>query len=149
MIQGIDDRLGSVQLVFVAVLILVVIIVVIRLGRLGGNAASAAKSMADPVPGTLLVTAATLPSQRAVYAAGRLTGVISAEGVEAFAIQHDGLMQVSRWPRPGQQLPVIVDRANPRHFAIEWDKVQNTADAALDNAEALAAAIRARQGDTP
>lgn len=138
-----------IQLVFVAVLILAVIMVVVRMGRLGGNAASAAKSMADPVPGTLLVTAATLPSQRALFAAGRVTGVISAEGVEAFAVQHSGLMKTSNWPRPGQQLPIVVDRADPRNFAIEWDKVQNTADAALDNAEALAAAMRARQGDPP
>jgi hypothetical protein len=138
-----------IQLVFVAVLILAAVMVVIRMGRLGGNAASAARSMADPVPGTLLVTAATLPSQRAIYAAGRVTGVISADGVEAFAVQHRGLMKTSRWPRPGQQLPVIVDRADPRNFAVAWDKVQNTADAALGSAEALAAAMRARQDDPP
>ena len=73
-----------IQLVFVAVLILVVIMVVIRLGRLGGNAASAVKSMADPVPGTLLVTAISMPARNAVFQMTRLTGVISAEGVDAF-----------------------------------------------------------------
>lgn len=138
-----------IQFALVGVLILVVIMVVIRMGRLGDNAASAAKSMADPVPGTLLVTAATLPSQRALYANGRITGVISAEGVEAFAVQQSGLMKTANWPRPGQQLPVIVDRANPQNFAIQWDQVQDTADAALDSAEAIAAAMRARQGDPP
>jgi len=138
------------QFVLVAVLILVVAIVIVRMGRLGGNAAGAAKAMADPVPGTLLVTAISMPGRRnAVFQMTRLTGVISAEGVDAFAIQHNGLVRTAQWPQPGTTLPVIVDRADPGNFAIEWDKVASGAEAALDKAEAIAAAMRARQGDAP
>lgn len=136
-----------IQLVVVAVLILVVIMVVIRMGRLGGNAASAAKRMADPIPGTLLVTAISMPSRNAVYQMTRLTGVVSAEGIEPFAIQHNGIVRTTQWPQPGTTLPVILDRADPQNFAIEWDKIKSGADAALDSAEALAAAMRAKQGD--
>jgi hypothetical protein len=138
-----------IQLVMVAVLILVVIMVVIRMGRLGGNAASAVKSMADPVPGTLLVTAISMPSRGAIYQMTRLTGVVSAEGIEPFAVQHSGIVRSAQWPQPGTTLPVILDRADPRNFAIEWDKIRSGADAALDNAEAVAASMRARQGDPP
>ena len=95
MIQGFMTQF-LIQLVFVAVLILVVIMVVIRMGRLGGNAASAVKAMADPVPGTLLVTAISMPSRSAVFQMTRLTGVISAEGVDAFAIQHNGLVRTAQ-----------------------------------------------------
>ena len=79
--------------------------------------------MADPVPGIFLVTAAAMPSRNAVYHMTRITGVISAEGVEPTAVQYGGLIKTSLWPSPGKQLPVIVDRADPRKFAIQWDKV--------------------------
>lgn len=146
MIQGMMTQF-LIQLAVVAVLILVVIMVVIRMGRLGGNAASAVMSMADPVPGTLLVTAISMPSRNAAYQMTRLTGVVSAEGVEPFAVQHSGIVRTALWPQPGSTLPVIVDRADPSRFAIEWDKIKSGADSALDNAEALAAAMRARQDE--
>ncbi|HST36175.1 MAG TPA: hypothetical protein VLK25_06055 [Allosphingosinicella sp.] len=148
MIQGFMTQF-LIQLAFVAVLILVVIMVVIRMGRLGGNAASAVKTMADPVPGTLLVTAISMPGRGAMYQMARLTGVVSAEGIEPFAVQHSGIVRSAQWPQPGTTLPVILDRNDPQNFAIEWDKIKSGADAALDNAEALAAAMRAKQdGDS-
>jgi hypothetical protein len=149
MIQGMMTQF-LIQLAVVAILIFVVIMAVIRMGRLGGNASSAAKSMADPVPGSLLVTAISMPSRGAMFQMTRLTGIVSAEGIEPFAVQHSGLVRTALWPQPGSTLPLIVDRADPSRFAIEWDKIRSGADAALDNAEALAAAMRARQdGDGP
>jgi hypothetical protein len=134
------------QLVMVGAIILVAALVLIRVMRAGGNAATAVKSMADPVPGTLLVTAAAMPDRGSAYHMTRITGILSAEGVEPRAIQFGGLVKTSLWPSPGKQLPVVVDRADPTKFAIEWDKVRGTGDAALDQAETLAAAMRARQG---
>jgi hypothetical protein len=135
------------QLVVVGVLILVGALVLIRVMRAGGNAATAVKSMADPVPGTFLVTAAAMPDRGSAYHMTRITGILSAEGVEPRAVQFGGLVKTSLWPSPGQQLPAVVDRANPSNFAIEWDKVRGSGDAALDQAEALAAAMRAKRGD--
>ena len=101
--------------------------------------------MADPVPGTMLVTAASMPSRNAVFHMSRITDVISAEGVVPAAVQNSGLIRTSLWPSPGRQLPVIVDRADPRKFAIQWDQVTTTESSALGQAEALAAAMRAKQ----
>ena len=138
------------QLILVGALILVAILLLPRLLRLGGNAASAVKNMADPVAGTLLVTSISMPGRRnAIFQMTRLTGVVSAEGVEPFAVQHNGLVRTAQWPQPGTTMPVIVDRADPSRFAIEWDKVRSGADAALDRAEELAAAMRARRKDPP
>ena len=128
----------------VAAVVAIGIVVLLRaLGR-SGNAAAAAGRMSDPVPGTLLVTAVSMPTESAIYHSARLTGVISAEGVEAVAVQHSGLIRTSKWPSPGQSLPVVVDRANPQSFAIEWDKIADGQSAAMANAEALAAAMRER-----
>ena len=130
------------------VVIVGVIIVVLRMVARSNNAQAAAGSMAQPVSGTLLVTGVNMPTESAVYHSGRLTGVVSAEGVPATAVSHSGLFRTSKWPRPGQTLPVIVDRANPAAFAIEWDKVEDNAATAMGQAEAIAAAMR-EQGGTP
>jgi hypothetical protein len=144
-----SSMMGSIltQLVVVGAIILAVALVLIRVMRAGGNAASAVKSMADPVPGTLLVTAAAMPDRGSVYHMTRITGILSAEGIAPRAVQFGGLVKTSLWPSPGQQLPVVVDRANPNTFAIEWDKMRGGGDSALDQAEKLAAAMRAKQRD--
>ena len=108
-----------------------------------GSGGTPVTAMADPVPGTLLVTASALPSRNALYHMTRITGVVSGEGVEPTAVQYGGLIRTSNWPSPGSSLPVIVDRANPKNFAIQWD--QAGGDTALDKAEALAAAMRAKK----
>lgn len=143
-----SSMMGSIltQLVLVGAIILVIALVLIRVMRAGGNAATAVRSMADPVPGILLVTAAAMPDRGSAYHMTRITGILSADGVAPRAVQFGGLVKTSLWPSPGQQLPVVVDRANPSTFAIEWDKVRGSGDAALDQAEALAAAMRAREG---
>jgi len=91
------------------------------------------------------VTAAAMPSRGSIYHMTRITGVISGEGFEPTAVQFGGLIKTSQWPSPGQQLPVTVDRADPTRFTIHWDQVATTADGALDQAEALAAAMRAKR----
>jgi hypothetical protein len=128
---------GMVLLVVVGIAVFV-----IRTIARGNNAGAAAGRMQQPMPGTLLVTAVSLPTENAVYHSARLTGVVSGEGVAPTATQFSGLIRTSKWPRSGQTLPVIVDRANPHNFAIEWDKVQDGGSAAMDQAEALAAAMR-------
>lgn len=137
------------QMVVMVLIIGVIAFVLIRVLRAGGNAKTAAASMTDPVPGTLLVTAAAMPSRGSLYHNTRITGVISAEGVEPIAVQFGGIIRTSLWPSPGKQLPVIVDRANPQNFAIQWDQVGTTGQQALGQAEKLAAEMRAKQVDPP
>lgn len=113
----------------------------------GGSSGTNVAQMADPVPGTMLVTAASMPSRNAVFHMSRITGVISAEGVAPTAVQFGGLIRTSLWPSPGKQIPVIVDRADPQKFAIQWDQIGSSQASALGQAEALAAAMRAKQKD--
>ncbi len=127
--------------------LLVFLIVRLAKANSGGGGASVG-AMADPVPGTMLVTAASMPSRNAVFHMSRITGIVSADGVEPTAVQFNGLLRTSLWPSPGRQLPVIVDRADPRNFAIQWDQAGTSEASALGQAEALAAAMRAkREGD--
>ena len=123
------------------------VFLIIRLAKAnsGGGGGASVGAMADPVPGTMLVTAASMPSRNAVFHISRITGVVSAEGVEPTAVQYNGLIRTSLWPSPGRQLPVIVDRADPRKFAIQWDQAGTSESSALNQAEAVAAAMRARQ----
>jgi hypothetical protein len=127
--------------------LLVFLIYRISRARTGGSAGTDVGAMADPVPGTMLVTAASMPSRNAVFHMSRITGVISAEGVAPTAVQFGGLIRTSLWPGPGTQLPVIVDRADPKKFAIQWDQVGTSQASALGQAEALAATMRAKQKD--
>ena len=125
--------------------LLVFLIYRISKARTGGSSGTDVAAMADPVPGTMLVTAASMPSRSALYHMTRITGVISAEGVAPTAVQYGGLIRTALWPNPGKQIPVIVDRADPTKFAIQWDEMQNAGESALNQAEALAAAMRAKQ----
>lgn len=123
------------------------VFVIVRLAKANSGGGASVGTMTDPVPGTLLVTAAAMPSRNALYHMTRITGVVSAEGVEPTAVQYSGLIRTSLWPSPGKQLPVIVDRADPRKFAIQWDQADTSVSSSLGQAEALAAAMRARQKD--
>ena len=125
-----------------------ILFVVIRLAKAnGGGGGANVSAMADPVPGTFLVTAAAMPSRNALFHMTRITGVVSAEGVAPTAVQYSGLIRTALWPSPGKQLPVIVDRADPRKFAIQWDQAGTAEASALGQAQALAAAMQAKQND--
>jgi hypothetical protein len=140
------SMLGSVLTVLIVGAVLLFVLVKVARANAGAGS-STVRSMADPVPGILMVTASAMPSRTALYHMTRITGVVSGEGVEPTAVQYSGLIRTSNWPSPGSSLPVIVDRADPRNFAIRWDEIAGGGDSALDKAEALAAAMRARQDE--
>lgn len=143
------SMLSSLLMVVVVGAVLVIVIRRIAGANAGASGASVA-AMADPVPGSLLVTAAAMPSRASLYHMTRITGVVSGERIEPTAVQYAGLIKTANWPSPGSSLPVIVDRANPKNFAIQWDQIAARGDSALGDAEALAAAMRAkRDGDGP
>jgi hypothetical protein len=102
--------------------------------------------MTDPAAGTLRVTAASYPPAgvNAVYSNYRITGVVSAPGLEPTAVEHCGVARVAKWPQPGEDLPVTVDQARPDRLVINWDQLATAQDSAL--AEAQAEAIRMRTG---
>ena len=68
--------------------------------------------------------------------------VVSGEGFDPTAVVYDGLVQYDRWLRAGQQVPVLVDPADPQRFSILWEEVPDPADASHAAAEHLAAELK-------
>ena len=139
---------GTVILVFVGLVLLLLLAWLVaffraaRDVRLGRNIEKARKRMKDPVSGSLTVTGMTEPSPEAIWAMAEITGVVKADGLEPCAVQRVGMVRTALWPKPGQVLPVVVDRANPDSFVVEWTKVKSGSQAARNEAQALAAAMR-------
>jgi hypothetical protein len=110
--------------------------------RLGRNIEKARKRMKDPIDGTLAVTAISAPSNEAVWSMAEITGIVSGPGLEPRAVQRHGLVRTALWPTPGQALPILVDRANPDVYFVIWARVKAGSEAALEEAQRLAAAMR-------
>jgi len=139
---------STVILVVVGLILLLVFLALFNLRRAardvrtGRNVEKMRKRMKDPVSGTLTVTAISAPSTEAVWMMAEITGVVSGPGLEPQAVQRQGFVRTAFWPSPGQVLPVVVDRANPDFYVIEWTKVKAGSEAALDEAQRLAAAMK-------
>lgn len=94
--------------------------------------------MKDPVDGIAQVVSSSHPPDGAVWQSCRLQLVIQASGMEATAVEDTVNVRTSKWPQPGAQLPVRVDRANPQKFKILWDEVETGRDQARRQAQAIA-----------
>lgn len=94
------------------------------------------------VRGTAQVVGASGYYGRALYQNCHLEVVVEAPGVSATATEVDALVSRNNWPRPGQILPALIEKANPREVQILWDELPSTLDTAKAQAEALAAVKR-------
>ena len=108
----------------------------------GRNVEKIRKLMKDPVSGTLTVTGISNPDPEYSWQTANLSGVVSAPGLEPCAVRRSGLVSTAMWPKAGQVLPVLVDRARPDFFIVEWVKVKPEAEAGWEEAQRLAAAMR-------
>jgi hypothetical protein len=106
-------------------------------------------SMRDPVRGTASVVSSS--DYRPVLGEGvsmsgawecSMTCVIHAEGVPARSAHFDGDAPTARWPWPGTQLPITVDRADSSNWVVHWDEVPTGREASQAAADALAASMR-------
>lgn len=101
------------------------------------------KKMKDPVRGTAQVVAASMPLQGASgWSNCDLDLVVSADGLEPYAVEMSPWTRMSKWPYPGYTLPVTVDRADPEYVKIEWDDVPSGDELASAEAERIAEAMR-------
>jgi len=116
-----------------------------RMGLIGDWFRS--KNMKDPVRGTLQVTASSYPPDSATSANFSLNGVVSGDGIPPTAVEHAGIAKTRKWPHAGQQLPVVVDRADPMRIDIQWDELADSWDTARQGAQALAAQMRGEAPD--
>jgi hypothetical protein len=97
----------------------------------------------DGVRGTAQVVAASGYYGHALYQNCHLEVVVEAPGIPATATSVDAVVSRAHWPQPGQTLPALIERANPREAIILWDEIPATLDVAKAQAEAIAAAKRA------
>jgi hypothetical protein len=139
-------------LAIVGLLSLLVLLISLRIVRaardvrLGRHVEKARKRMKDPAAGAFTVIAITPPSSEAIWAMAEITGIVSAPGLDPCPVQRPALLRTALWPSPGQTLPVLVDRAKPDSFVVIWSKVKSGSEAALDEAQRLAAEMKAGSG---
>lgn len=74
----------------------------------------------DPVPGTFEVHSCETGRGHADVNIG---GMLSLPGIATLPAEFRGRVPEAKVPAVGQILPVIVDRADPTEFRIEWDQV--------------------------
>jgi hypothetical protein len=108
----------------------------------GRNVEKARRKMKEPVSGTLSVTGISLPSSEAVWTTCEITGVLAAPGLDPRPVRRVGLARTALWPKPGDVLPILVDRARPDFYVIEWLRVKSGSDAAWNEAQRLAAEMK-------
>jgi hypothetical protein len=58
------------------------------------------------------------------------------------AVVHKGVASINRWPSPGDELPVTVDREKPDRLVIHWNDLPTGSETAQSMAEQLAAQMR-------
>ena len=139
---------AEIFMLIVGVLMLLGLLSMVRLTRMqndirrGRNVEKARTRMKQPVDGILQVTGVSAPSADNVWKECRLTGVLSAAGVEPRPVQRSEFISTGMWPKPGDQLVVVVDRADPADFLVDWGKRKAPDAGAFEEAERLAAAMR-------
>ena len=78
----------------------------------------------DPVTGTYRVTKASAAPTTSSVAPCDMVGEIEAPGLEPRTVEHySAFTAIAKWPRPGDVLPVLFDRANPEFMKINWKAV--------------------------
>jgi hypothetical protein len=113
------------------------------------KARRAVASMTDPVRGTATVVSSSdyrpvLGSAVSMSGAWEcsMTCVIQAEQVPARSAHFDGDAPTARWPWPGTELPITIDRADPSDWVVHWDEVPTGREASQAAADTLAASMR-------
>jgi hypothetical protein len=99
--------------------------------------------MSDPVHGSMHVVGCSALDAREMRAPCHMTYVIQADGMEAFSGEQVFELWAAQWPEPGDDLPVIFDRADPSHVDVDTTQIPNHADQAMTDAQQLAAQLNA------
>lgn len=85
--------------------------------------------MRDPVRGTMLVTQMSLASaseEESVWQGGTIAGIVTIPGEAPFVYRRQAMILTEKFPKAGDVLPIIIDRANHARVAIQWDEVEGT-----------------------
>jgi hypothetical protein len=101
------------------------------------------KRITDPVEGSMHIVGCTALDPREMRAPCHITYVIQAQGIPAFSGEQVFELWSNQWPSPGDDLPVVFDRAKPDRVQIQFDQLPTHADSARMHAEQLAEQLRA------
>jgi hypothetical protein len=91
----------------------------------------------DPVPGTFEVRSCEHGTWAGAHVELDLTGMVNLPGVCTLPAEFHGKAPHAKRPAVGQVLPVIIDRADPTQFRIEWDQVSSQEHANADSAASV------------
>jgi hypothetical protein len=78
----------------------------------------------EPVTGKYRILKASQPPTSSSVGGCDMVGELTGPGLDARTIEHNSpFTSIAKWPRPGDELPALFDRANPEFFKIEWKQV--------------------------
>lgn len=82
------------------------------------------KRMREPVRATLLVTQMSLANDEdSVWQGGTIAGIVTIDGEAPFVYRRQAMILTDKFPKAGDVLPVIIDRADHARLAIQWDEI--------------------------
>lgn len=82
------------------------------------------KRMREPVRGTMLVTGMSLASDEdSVWQGGTITGLVTIPGRTPFEHRQRAMILTDKFPKKGDVLPIVIDRADVRRMAVQWDEI--------------------------
>lgn len=116
----------------------------------GGSRAAAAAPRTRPSRKAGAVAAAVGALLLAVVV-GAMVAVFRTAGTAGevlVSVAASFVVRTAKWPVPGATLPVMVDRAQPQRFEVQWDQVGTSHQLALRQAEQIAARMRAATDST-
>lgn len=99
------------------------------------------KGLKDPVRATAQVVAASNPPGNAAYAPIHLNLVVHADGAAPVPVEvRQRAARCKKFPVPGQQIPVEVERGDPTSVRVLWDELPTREELARDHAARVAGA---------
>lgn len=102
----------------------------------------------DPVAATGRLIGCSRAPRGASRGACEMRVVVQARGLEAYHVDLHEVVRTDRWPQPGQTLPVVISRADPRRVRVDWDRVPPAAQLVTLGADALTTTVDGA-GGTP
>jgi hypothetical protein len=108
------------------------------------------KRRGERVRGTGRVVSCSGAPHNAAYGTLHMNVVVEAPGLPAYSHEYRKIaVRVTKWPSPGQVLPVEVDPTDPRDVDVLWDDLPTIDEAAKLQAERMAAMLRGEPGGQP
>jgi hypothetical protein len=78
----------------------------------------------DGVEGEAVVRSASVPMESAIATNVQMWLDVYVEGREPYPVRHHCIVRMSKYPSPGDTLPVVVDRNNRERIDIQWKQVK-------------------------